>query len=206
MIEAQPFSAVFADCVGALGAGILLAVLYHLLRFFTGNSRIATPIRDILFAPVAALLCYSYAVTYSYAGILRFYILIFIGLGMLMYRQIVLKPLYSKERMVKRQVVVIVKKTCTGILHIVDVSKKCTITVVGRIKNSQILQRKQLRKHGKMLYNTGTSNHFNTEGNAKSGKIYKKKKQRKPNTKVGRLLSCGLPNIYAHTDPDTDKS
>ncbi len=204
MIEAQPITTVMADCVGALGAGILLGFFYHILRFITGDSRVATPIRDILFAPLAAVLCYSYAVTYSFAGLLRFYILFFIAVGLIVYRQVILKPSHMKERALKQQLVALALLTKKYILYIGGIFKKYTIVFYGKTKNSHFLQKKQLRKRRKVLYNTDINNHFSKGADAKNSKLPKKKKKHEPSAKVGRLLSCGLPSIHVDTNSDTD--
>ncbi len=208
MIETQTFNTVFADCIGSLGAGILLGVIYHVLRFVTGNSKKATPIRDIFFAPLAALLCYSYAVTYSFSAVLRWYILLFIGLGLLFYRETILKPLFIKEKVLKRQVVVPVGIAKNGILYIVTLTKNKLHLIQKKIENSQKKQKKQLHNKYKMLYNSDITNQFSKEEHNKFGKNdnLSKKEKGKSYIKTCHMFFCGLFNFHADRYPDKTKS
>ncbi len=153
MIEVQPFGLFLSDCIGSLGAGVLLGMIYHLLRFLTGHSRLATPIRDILFAPIAALLSYSYAVTYSFAGVLRWYILLFIVVGLLSYRAAVLKKTYKYEKGIKKTFLLPIRFLSVKVQHIVHLLSLRH----KKQKNVKKMLKKQLQRRTKVLYNSDNS-------------------------------------------------
>ncbi len=208
MIETQPLHTVFADCMGSLGAGVLLGVVYHILRFVTGNSKKATPIRDIIFAPLAALLCYSYAVTYSFSAVVRWYILLFVGVGLLFYREIILKPMFIKEKALKQQVVVPLKLIVRGILYIEGAAKTRLKLLQTKIDKLQKKPKKQLHKQYKMLYNSDITNYFSNEDEGKFGKNdnLSKKKKGKSAFKICRLSFCRLFNFSANRNTNKDRA
>ncbi len=154
MIEAQSLGMACADSIGAMGAGILLGVLYHVLRFLSGNSRHSTTIRDLVFAPIAAVFSFSYAVTYSFAGTIRWYIILFILVGILCYRTAVMKKTFVFEtylrRKLKRFFLLLRNYFISKIQHIVCIAKE-------KHNNRKVLhknRKKQLQKGCKVLYNS----------------------------------------------------
>ncbi len=153
MTATQTLATVLADCIGSLGAGVLLGISYHMLRFITGDARHSTAVRDILFAPIAALLSYSYAVTYSFVGVLRWYILVFILIGLLSYRSAIMKRTFSYERKLKYLLLIPLRLLWSKTLYIV-------VRVVGTYKKRKIVKRKSqkpLQKGLKVVYNSDTT-------------------------------------------------
>ncbi len=154
MIEAQTFGMACADSVGAMGAGVLLGVFYHILRFITGNARYSTPVRDILFAPIAAVLCFSYCVTYSFAGTVRWYIIFFIIVGLLCYRAAVMKKTFAVENSLRqkvRQSIIIPKKIAFAkTQHI----KNILYNKYKTYNSKQKVNKNTSKKGHKVLYNS----------------------------------------------------
>ncbi len=112
-------STTLADALSSLGCGVLLGAIYHLLRILIGYSKKSTFVRDIVFAPIAAVVCYSYAMTWGFYGSLRWYMLLSAGFGFLCYRYFVLVPVYPFEiklRAVCRTVVSFLEKFSAGFL------------------------------------------------------------------------------------------
>ncbi len=102
MPAVQTPATLFADCIGGLGVGVVLGVFYHVLRIITGYKRPGMFVRDIVFAPFAALFCYSYAVSFSFSGSLRFYMLICAFVGLVLYRYCALTPILHYEKCMRR--------------------------------------------------------------------------------------------------------
>ncbi|MDD3429033.1 MAG: spore cortex biosynthesis protein YabQ [Oscillospiraceae bacterium] len=144
-----------ADAFGGLGLGVLLAVLYDVIRFFMPHGKVRMFVLDIFMFVAAAFFTYSYAVSFAYSAVIRWYIILGVGLGYGGYL-ICFMPI---TRFVQKWVYAILCLPFKLIWYFV--LKPCGRAIKGRAQKLQAKRkakiqnkRKSLHKDGKVLYNS----------------------------------------------------
>ena len=89
MVPQIPFLPVLYDMLGGLGIGVMLAICFDLLRLFLPHGKTSVFFLDILIFIIAAIWLFSYAVSISHTGILRWYITGSALLGYLSYLRVI---------------------------------------------------------------------------------------------------------------------
>ncbi len=81
MVAQIPLALQGMDAFSALGLGLLVAACYDALRFVVGRLRVLVFFCDLLGFAFAAVAAVSFAVSYSYTGFLRWYMVAGMAVG-----------------------------------------------------------------------------------------------------------------------------
>ena len=155
MVAQVPFIWQLADTLGGVAIGLMLAVIYDLLRIFLPPLKPVIFLCDFFTFVFAAIWIFSYSVSFSRSGILRWYIVFGALCGYLSYIKII--SAYTKKirkaihfvvlfpfRFFKRKILTLIK------VKIGKTVKKQQKTKRFLVKSSK----KQLQNNNKMLYNS----------------------------------------------------
>ena len=149
-----------ADTLCCLGLGLLLACLYDGGRLVAGNGKIAVFVLDTLFFGAAGIVACSYAAARSYAGVVRWYHLLGMLIGVMAYY----KAFFGFTQWVRKKLLCILQIflipfvvlwwSCKNLYK--KVAKACHQKRDSRKKkkNHSTLSTKQLQTTGKVLYNS----------------------------------------------------
>lgn len=155
MVAAVPFSWQMTDLFCALGLGMALAVLYDMLRLFLPGTKLIVFFCDFFICVFSAIAVFSYAVSLSKSGVLRWYILLGTVLGYIGYMG-VLAPFTGKFRKILHFVVSLPFRLCWRYIcrPAGRFFKKRVQVLHIKKKNRMQRRKKQLQKKGKVLYNS----------------------------------------------------
>ncbi|MDO5602828.1 MAG: spore cortex biosynthesis protein YabQ [Oscillospiraceae bacterium] len=155
MVAAVPFIWQMTDSFCALGLGMVLAVLYDILRLFLPATKPVVFFCDFFICVFSAAVVFSYAVSLSKSGVLRWYIVLGTALGYIGYLA-VLAPFTGKLRRMLHFVVSLpFRLFWRYICHPAGAFiKKQGKAFQAKKKNRMKRRKKQLQKKGKVLYNS----------------------------------------------------
>ena len=155
MVAQIPLALQGMDAFSALGLGLLVAACYDALRFVVGRSRPPVFLCDLLGFVLAAVAAVSFAVSYSYTGFLRWYMVVGMAVGGVAYFYAVAPFTLA----VRRMIFWIIK---LPFLLIYSLLLRSVVQKLGaryqRVKKSRREKKKRaktpLQEHRKVLYNS----------------------------------------------------
>ena len=155
MVAQIPLALQGMDAFSALGLGLLVAACYDALRFVVGRSRLPVFLCDLLGSALAAVAAVSFAVSYSYTGFLRWYMVVGMAVGGVAYFYAVAPFTLA----VRRMIFWIIK---LPFLLIYSLLLRPVVQKLGaryqRVKKSRREKKKRaktpLQEHRKVLYNS----------------------------------------------------
>ena len=151
IFSSQSYSLIFQDAVFSLAIGFIAGFIYQLLGIFLYKGRIKLFVRDIVTGLVFTVLIFSYSVSFANYKILRWYMVLFAVLGLVLFA-----PRFSRSGnlLIKLQAVTVsfftarrIKKLKENFLFIIEKNKE------KKQKFPQKNQPEVLKTTDIMLYN-----------------------------------------------------
>lgn len=155
MVAQVPFTWQLADTLGGMAIGLMLAVMYDLLRVFLPPLKPIIFLCDFFTFAFAAVWVFSYSVSFSRSGILRWYIILGALCGYLSYIKIISS--FTKKIRKAIHFVVLFPFHFFNRKILKPIKDKIGKTVKKQQKTKRFLvksSKKQLQNNNKMLYNS----------------------------------------------------
>lgn len=155
MVAQVPVVWQLADTLGGMAIGLMLALMYDLMRVFLPSLKAVVFFCDLFIFAFAAVLLFSYSVSFSRTGILRWYIILGALCGYLSY----IKIISAFTRKIREAIHFVVIFPFRFLYH--NILKRISKTLVKFVKKPQKRKRflfksskKQLQNNSKLLYNS----------------------------------------------------